>query len=56
VFETERLVVREVAAGDLEAILAVYLSNPDYLEVTEGSAGEAGSTCAGAGSPSCAKV
>jgi RimJ/RimL family protein N-acetyltransferase len=42
VFETERLVVREVAAADLEAILAVYLGNPDYLELTEGSAGEAG--------------
>ena len=41
-FETERLVVRELAAEDLEAVLDVYLSNPGYLELTEGSAGEAG--------------
>jgi len=41
-FETERLIVREVAAEDLDAILSVYLSNPDYLELTEGSLGEAG--------------
>jgi RimJ/RimL family protein N-acetyltransferase len=41
-FETERLIVRELAADDLEGLLRVYTSNPEYLALTEGSAGEAG--------------
>jgi RimJ/RimL family protein N-acetyltransferase len=41
-FATERLDVRAAADGDLDALLAVYLSNPQVLAVTEGSAGEAG--------------
>lgn len=41
-FETERLVVRELSADDLEVLLGVYASNPDYLELTEGSGGEPG--------------
>jgi RimJ/RimL family protein N-acetyltransferase len=42
VFATERLDVRAVEEGDVDALLAVYLSHPDVLAVTEGSAGEAG--------------
>lgn len=41
-FETDRLVVRGLQADDLEALLAVYMSNPDYLQFTEGSGGEPG--------------
>lgn len=41
-FETERLVVRELEEDDLDAILPVYLSNPGYLALTEGSGGEPG--------------
>ena len=41
-FETPRLVVREPRAEDLDALLEVYASNPDYLELTEGSGGEPG--------------
>lgn len=41
-FATERLDVRAVEEADLDALLAVYLSRPDVLAVTEGSAGEAG--------------
>jgi RimJ/RimL family protein N-acetyltransferase len=41
-FETDRLVVRGLQADDLEALLAVYTSNPDYLQFTEGSGGEPG--------------
>ncbi len=40
--ESERLVLRELREGDLPAVLPVYLSNPQYLELTEGSAGEPG--------------
>ena len=40
--ETERLVVRGVRADELGNVLAVYVSNPHYLEITEGSAGEPG--------------
>jgi RimJ/RimL family protein N-acetyltransferase len=41
-FETERLLVRQLEADDLEALLPIYTSNPEYLSMTEGSAGEAG--------------
>ncbi len=34
--------MRAVEEADIDALLAVYLSNPDVLAVTEGSAGEAG--------------
>ncbi len=37
--ETERLVLREVEADDLPALLPVYRSNPDYLALTEGPDG-----------------
>jgi RimJ/RimL family protein N-acetyltransferase len=42
VFATERLDVRAVQERDLDGLLAVYLSHPETLAVTEGSAGEAG--------------
>jgi RimJ/RimL family protein N-acetyltransferase len=38
-FETERLVVRAPDDGELQAMLAVYDSNPFYIELTEGVAG-----------------
>lgn len=41
-FETDRLVVRELLEEDLEPLLRVYASNPDYLAPTEGSAGQPG--------------
>lgn len=41
-FETERLVIREPAEDDLDALFDVYASNPGYLELTEGSGGEPG--------------
>jgi RimJ/RimL family protein N-acetyltransferase len=41
-FPTERLLVRELANDELEEVLAVYTSNPGYLELTEGSGGEPG--------------
>jgi RimJ/RimL family protein N-acetyltransferase len=41
-FETDRLVVRRLQADDLEALLAVYTSNSDYLQFTEGSGDEPG--------------
>jgi RimJ/RimL family protein N-acetyltransferase len=41
-FETERLTIRELVDDDLEQILDVYVSNPEYLELTEGSGGEPG--------------
>lgn len=41
-FETDRLVVRELLEEDLEPLLRVHASNPDYLALTEGSAGEPG--------------
>ena len=37
--ETERLVLREIEAEDLPALLPVYRSNPDYLALTEGPDG-----------------
>ncbi len=40
--ESERLRIREIAADDLEKLLAVFLSNPDALLQTEGSEGEIG--------------
>ena len=40
--ESERLRIRELTADDLEAILPVHLSNPDFLELMEGSEGNAG--------------
>jgi RimJ/RimL family protein N-acetyltransferase len=42
VFETARLVAAEVCEEDISELLDVYLSNPDYLELTEGSGGVAG--------------
>jgi RimJ/RimL family protein N-acetyltransferase len=41
-FETARLHVREVEADDLEALLPVYTSHPDFVARMEGSDGEAG--------------
>jgi hypothetical protein len=41
-FETERLLVGDLEEGDLAAALEVFLSNPSYLELTDGSAGEPG--------------
>jgi RimJ/RimL family protein N-acetyltransferase len=41
-FATQRLDVRAVEEADIDAVLAVYLSNPEVLAVTEGSSGEAG--------------
>ncbi len=40
--ESERLYIREITAGDLEKVLPVHLSNPDFLQLVEGSEGEAG--------------
>ena len=42
VFETARLVAAEVAEEDVPELLDVYLSNPAYLELTEGSGGVPG--------------
>jgi RimJ/RimL family protein N-acetyltransferase len=41
-FRTTRLEVRETDEADIDALLNVRLSNPHYLELTEGSAGEPG--------------
>jgi RimJ/RimL family protein N-acetyltransferase len=41
-YATERLDVRGVAEADIDGLLAVYLSNPQVIAITEGSAGEAG--------------
>jgi RimJ/RimL family protein N-acetyltransferase len=41
-FETARLMVRPLEPSDIEAAFDVYASNPDYLELTEGTAGEPG--------------
>lgn len=41
-FRTDRLEVVEVGEDDLDDLLAARLSNPAYLELTEGSAGVAG--------------
>lgn len=40
--ESERLRLRELGADELEAVLPVYLSNPDFVQQQEGSEGEAG--------------
>lgn len=40
--ETERLRLREATADDLPALLSVYLSNPDFVRMNEGSRGEQG--------------
>jgi RimJ/RimL family protein N-acetyltransferase len=42
VFETARLAATEAAEEDIPELLDVYLSNPAYLELTEGSGGVAG--------------
>jgi RimJ/RimL family protein N-acetyltransferase len=42
VFETARLTAEDVAEEDIAELLDVYLSNPAYLELTEGSGGVAG--------------
>jgi RimJ/RimL family protein N-acetyltransferase len=41
-YVTERLDVRAVEEADVAGLLAVYLSNPQVIAVTEGSSGEAG--------------
>ena len=41
-YVTERLEVRAVEEADIEGLLDVYLSNPQVVAVTEGSAGEPG--------------
>jgi RimJ/RimL family protein N-acetyltransferase len=41
-FRTARLEVRDTGEADIDALLGVRLSNPGYLELTEGSAGEPG--------------
>ncbi|HLI07671.1 MAG TPA: GNAT family N-acetyltransferase [Ktedonobacteraceae bacterium] len=40
--ESERLSIREITAHDVEKVLPVHLSNPDFLQQMEGSEGEAG--------------
>lgn len=40
--ETERVTIRDVRADDLASLLDVSTSNPQYLQLTEGSAGEPG--------------
>ncbi|HEX6799923.1 MAG TPA: hypothetical protein VF116_19585, partial [Ktedonobacterales bacterium] len=40
--ETPRLRIRDAEAEDLPELLPVYLSNPDFVRVNEGSRGEAG--------------
>jgi RimJ/RimL family protein N-acetyltransferase len=42
VFETARLVAAEVSEADVAEVLDVYLSNPAYLDLTEGSSGVPG--------------
>jgi RimJ/RimL family protein N-acetyltransferase len=42
VYLTERLEVRGIEEADIEGLLDVYLSNPQVIAVTEGSAGEPG--------------
>jgi RimJ/RimL family protein N-acetyltransferase len=41
-YVTERLEVRGVEEADIDGLLEVYLSNPQVIAVTEGSAGEPG--------------
>lgn len=40
--ESERLRIREAEAEDLSALLAVYLSNPEFVAMNEGARGEQG--------------
>lgn len=40
--ESERLFIREITVDDVEKVLPVHLSNPDFLQQMEGSEGEAG--------------
>lgn len=40
--ESPRLVIREAQADDLPGLLPVYLSNPEFVAMSEGSAGESG--------------
>lgn len=40
--ESKRLHIREIAEDDFPNVLAVHLSNPDFLQLMEGSEGEAG--------------
>ncbi len=40
--ETPRLIIRDAEAADLPDLLPVYLSNPDFVRMNEGSRGEAG--------------
>ena len=40
--ETRRLRLREATADDLPALLTVYVSNPDFIRMREGSRGEPG--------------
>lgn len=35
--ETERLIIRDVEDGDVEALVPIFLTNPVYLELTEGN-------------------
>ena len=42
VFETARMTAAEIAEDDLPEVLDVYLSNPAYLELAEGSGGVPG--------------
>lgn len=41
-FATERLIVRELRESDLDGLLEVYVSNPAYVNLTEGSGDEPG--------------
>ena len=41
-FESRRLSIRELSADDLAGTLPIYISNQDYLQITEGSEGEVG--------------
>ncbi len=41
-YATERLAVRGVEEADIDGLLAVYLSNPEVIALTEGSAGQPG--------------
>jgi RimJ/RimL family protein N-acetyltransferase len=40
--ESERLYIGEITTDDLERVLPVHLSNPEFLQQMEGSEGEAG--------------
>jgi RimJ/RimL family protein N-acetyltransferase len=41
-FETARLYIKRLIPSDLDALLEVWLSNPQYLQLTEGSRGQSG--------------